>query len=224
MEPKKSKKADLEGKKSIFFQVGVLVALLIVFLAFEYVGAKERSVETYDPIEIIPEVDIFIDVTPIKELPPPPATGPIEVVPDGTDVDDAPVFNPEDDPTQENPDYGELAPVAPTPEIIRDDVVDFPDIEPEFQGGEEARMRFLNDNVKYPDYAIKMQIDGRVVVSFVVEPDGSISNVKILRSVADCLDNEALRVAKLMPKWRPGMQKGKAVRARYMMPITFTLE
>ena len=66
-------------------------------------------------------------------------------------------------------------------------------------------------------------LQGRVMVGFVVEPDGSISNVKILRSVAPILDDEAVRVARLMPKWKPGKQRGKAVRVQYQMPITFTL-
>ena len=94
---------------------------------------------------------------------------------------------------------------------------------PEFIGGEEARMIFLRDNLIYPKEEKEKGIYGKVVVGFVVEKDGSLTNLKILRSVSPALDEEVLRVVKLMPKWKPAEQKGKTVRAQYTMPITFSL-
>ena len=94
---------------------------------------------------------------------------------------------------------------------------------PEYTGGEEARLKFLKDNIVYPKVARETGMEGRVTIAFVVEPNGSLSNFEVLRGAAPALDEEALRVAKLMPKWKPGKQRGKEVRVRYTMPITFTL-
>ncbi|MDD5569988.1 MAG: energy transducer TonB [Bacteroidales bacterium] len=112
--------------------------------------------------------------------------------------------------------------------VIPDDVTPPPDPVPsempEFKGGEEARFKFILDNIKYPKDAKEMGIEGKVFISFIVEKDGSLSNFKILRGIGGGCDEEALRVAKLMPKWIPGKQKGYAVRVILNMPIQFTLE
>jgi TonB family protein len=96
------------------------------------------------------------------------------------------------------------------------------DVLPEFMGGEEARIKFLRENVKYPASALEKGIQGTVYLSFVVEKDGSISNVKVVRGVSKVLDKEAKRVISMMPKWKPGMQEGKPVRVLFNMPIKFT--
>ena len=95
---------------------------------------------------------------------------------------------------------------------------------PAFPGGEIALMRFLSDNMKYPKVARESGIQGRVVVQFVVGSDGSICNAKVIRSIDPYLDKEALRVVSVMPRWKPGMQKGKPVRVQYTMPLMFRLE
>lgn len=95
---------------------------------------------------------------------------------------------------------------------------------PAFPGGDKARVKFLVGNVKYPEKARKNGISGTVFVSFIVEKDGSISNVELLRGVNELLDNEALRVVKLMPSWEPGIQRGKPVRVQFHMPISFNLD
>lgn len=95
---------------------------------------------------------------------------------------------------------------------------------PEFAGGEKARMKFLVSNIVYPKQARDSKIEGKVIVSFIVEKDGSITNVEVLRSAHPLLDAEAIRVTKLMPKWKPGKQKGKPVRCKFSMPIAFKLE
>lgn len=104
------------------------------------------------------------------------------------------------------------------------DIFDIIEENPEFPGGEEARQKFLSENIIYPQVAIESNIEGEVVVEFIIEPDGSITNVKINRSVDPSLDAEALRVAKMMPKWKPGKQEGEAVRCQYTMPIIFMLK
>ena len=95
---------------------------------------------------------------------------------------------------------------------------------PAFPGGEIALMRFLSDNMKYPKVARESGIQGRVVVQFVVGSDGSIGNAKVIRSINPYLDKEALRVVSVMPRWKPGMQKGKPVSVQYTMPLMFRLE
>ena len=94
---------------------------------------------------------------------------------------------------------------------------------PHFPGGAASLMRYLSDNIKYPILAQKKGISGRVVVSFVVEPDGSLSEVRVVRSVDPKLDKEALRVVRDMPHWIAGRQDGKPVRARYNVPVSFRL-
>ena len=85
-------------------------------------------------------------------------------------------------------------------------------------------MKFLTDNIQYPRIARDAGVEGRVIVGFVVEPDGRITNVKIIRGKVQSLDEEALRVTKMMPRWKPGKQRGKPVRVQFTMPITFLLQ
>ena len=95
---------------------------------------------------------------------------------------------------------------------------------PEFPGGTAELMKFLSTNMKYPDEATKAGQEGRVIVSFVVEPDGRVTNARVVKSVAPLLDAEALRVIGLMPRWEPGRQNGEAVRVKYTIPVTFRLQ
>jgi len=94
---------------------------------------------------------------------------------------------------------------------------------PEFPGGEAAMRKFIVDNIQYPKEAKKEGIQGRVYVGFIVEPDGSLSNIRVLRDINPLLSQEAVRMISTMPKWIPGKQGGKAVRVNYNLPITFTL-
>lgn len=95
---------------------------------------------------------------------------------------------------------------------------------PEYPGGIKALLDYLCQNVKYPADAEKQKIEGRVIANFVVETDGSISNVEVFRPVFPSLDAEAVRVLSAMPKWKPGMQSGKVVRVKYTVPISFNLK
>ena len=103
-------------------------------------------------------------------------------------------------------------------------VYDTVDQMPEFAGGMSALIDYLSTNIKYPQDAIKQNLSGRVMVMFVVETDGSISNVKVAKNVFPSLDAEAVRVVKAMPKWIPGRHKGKIVRVNYIVPIVFSIK
>ena len=103
-------------------------------------------------------------------------------------------------------------------------VYDEVEVMPEFPGGMPAMIEFLNTNIKYPKDAIKQEVGGRVMVMFVVETDGSLSNVRVARKVFPSLDNEAVRVVKLMPKWKPGKEKGRPVRVNFTLPVVFSVK
>ncbi|MBK7129370.1 MAG: energy transducer TonB [Crocinitomicaceae bacterium] len=102
-------------------------------------------------------------------------------------------------------------------------IYDMPEIMPEFIGGADALDDFIKKNIKYPAEAKEQGIQGKVYVQFVVEKDGTVTNVTVRRGAHTLLDNEAVRVVKLMPAWKPGTMRGKKVRVRYTLPITFSL-
>ena len=114
-------------------------------------------------------------------------------------------------------------PPAPKPEVSNK-VFDVVEEMPSFPGGQGALMSFLSSNIKYPVVAQENGVQGRVIVGFVVERDGSITDVKVMRSVDPSLDREAQRVVRAMPKWKPGKQNGSAVRVKYTVPVVFRLQ
>ena len=102
-------------------------------------------------------------------------------------------------------------------------VYDVVEVMPQFPGGQIAMLKYIMENIKYPKQIMEEGIQGRVTVSFIVEKDGRVSNVRLLRSVQSALDKEAIRVVKSMPKWTPGKQNGKPVRVRFNLPVMFKL-
>ena len=104
------------------------------------------------------------------------------------------------------------------------DVFDVVEDMPQYPGGMQAMLSFLQENITYPKDAQEKKISGRVLVTFVVEKDGSISNVETVKSVFPSLDEEAVRIVKAMPNWKPGKQNGKVVRVKYTLPISFSLK
>ena len=102
-------------------------------------------------------------------------------------------------------------------------VFDTVDQMPEYPGGMQAMIEFLQANMKYPEDAAKQKVEGRVMVQFVVETDGSISDVHVAKQVFPSLDAEAIRVVKAMPNWTPGKEKGRVVRVKYLLPIVFRI-
>lgn len=117
-----------------------------------------------------------------------------------------------------------LLPLMATGEVDEGEA-SFIDVEvmPEYPGGQKALFAYLSENIRYPQIAKENKIEGRVIVGFVVEKDGSISNVEVVRSVDPSLDKEALRVIKSMPRWKPGKIRGKPVRVKYRVPVNFKL-
>lgn len=108
-------------------------------------------------------------------------------------------------------------------ETLSDDIYVLVEQMPEFPGGEQELWNFLSSNMRYPVIAVENNIEGEVVVQFIVEKDGSITDVQVVKSVDPSLDKEAVRMVRIMPKWNAGMQQGKPVRVKYIVPVKFTL-
>lgn len=225
MERKKSKKADLENKRFIFKEIGLIIALSLVLLAFEWKSYDKTNFEQLErQIENIPEEIIPITEQKIQ-TPPPPINQfvQINIVDDDIQVDDDIDINVEAD---EKTVIEEYIP-TPTPiieeEEQQEEIFMIVESMPEFPGGESKLYEYLADNIKYPELAKDAGISGRVFVSFVVEKDGSVTDIRILRGIGGGCDEEAIRLVKNMPKWTPGKQRGKAVRVTFNLSIKFTL-
>ncbi|MDY0015078.1 MAG: energy transducer TonB [Bacteroidales bacterium] len=226
MKAKKTKKADLEWKKPVFFQLGVFIALGLMLIMFEITGSKEKEIHTFNFQGELIEDDIILPtkIFEKKVLPPQPASTRIELLKDeeNTKEIDNSIFD------TEIKEGESIEPYVPVEALPEPEVEDIPfrvvEVNPEFPGGDEALMKYLKDNIIYPKSAIEAGMQGKVMVEFVVERDGSITNVSIYRGKGQILNNEALRVVKSMPKWNPGKQRGKNVRAIFKLPIVFQLQ
>lgn len=227
MEQKKSSKADLENKKIIFRQIGLVITLAILLLAFEW-KTYEKTITDLGvrQVEDVPEEIIPITEQKVKPPPPPPPKQivKINVVDDQIEVEDDIDINVEADENTEVQEY--VAPVKVDEEESAEEAQIFMVVEsmPAFPGGEPALYKYLAENIKYPQMAKESGIQGRVFVTFVVERDGSVTDVRVLRGIGGGCDEEAIRVVKNMPKWTPGKQRGKSVRVQYNLPVKFTLQ
>ena len=228
MEIKKSPKADLENKKMMAVLIGLVMALGIMYIAFEW---SQNEITVYEealqgPVEIDEEM---VEVTFREETPPPPPPPqPETVLSDIIDIQDNEAevettdFNSED---EADARVEIQAPIAPPEEEEEEQVIHIRvEKMPEFPGGQDALNRYLVRNIKYPLLAQENGIQGRVVCQFVVNSDGSIVDIAVVRGVEESLDKEAVRVIKSMPKWVPGRHGGKAVRVKFTQNIRFKLQ
>ena len=225
---KKSSKADLESKRGIFVEIGLVISLALVLVAFEWKTYEKKTVEVFQRQAIdIPEemVEITKQETPPTPPPPPQQVTVLNIVEDNADIETDFTIDAEATQSTVIQEYVPVQNISKDDEQIEEQEI-FTIVEsmPEFPGGEEARMKFLLQNIKYPQIARESGIQGVVYVTFVVEPDGSITNVKVIRGIGGGCDEEAVRVVKMMPKWIPGNQRGKPVRVQFNMPIKFTLQ
>lgn len=228
MEVKKSKKAEIESNRITWLLIGFISVLACMFVAFEW-NQRDMKISSIQG----PEDPIFVEeLIPItfneeKPLPPPPPTVTpaeiLQIVDNEADVVETSVQG-----TEENHEAVAIKEVAkPMEEEVGDMDADFFIIVeemPSFPGGQKALMEFMGKNIKYPTVSQETGVQGKVIVQFVVDKDGSIINPIVVRSIDPYLDKEALRVIKSMPKWKPGMQRGKAVRVKYTVPVTFKLQ
>ena len=228
MEVKKSPKADLEGKKSTWMLIGYVLILAAVFVAFEWTERDKQVTTDTGVVEPIFEEEMIpITEEPEQKQAPPPSEAPkveevLQIAENDADVEETTIKSSEDDNTAVEIKY--IEPVVEEEEPAEEEIFMVVEQMPEFPGGMAELMKFLGKNIKYPTIAQENGIQGRVIVQFVVNQDGSIVDPVVMRSVDPYLDKEALRVISTMPKWKPGMQRGKAVRVKYTVPVTFRLQ
>ena len=229
MEIKKTPKADLENKKSTWLLVGYVIVLAFMFIAFEWTK-RNIKIETSQAITDLVFEEEIIPITEQPEQaapPPPPAAPPIAetltIVEDDADVEETTIATSEETNQAVEIKYVPVAVEEEEPE--EQTIFEVVEQMPEFpNGGMAGLMQYLSKNIKYPTIAQENGTQGRVTVQFVVNRDGSIVDAKVLRGVDPYLDKEAIRVISSMPKWKPGMQRGKAVRVKYTVPVMFRLQ
>ena len=224
MEEKKSPRADLESKKLTFTLIGLIISLALAWGVFEIKSYDKREfADVGRTVEVLEEE--MVEITKQEQKPQPvevpKQTTQLEIVQDDVEVEDIEI-NAEMD---QNEVVEEYVPVeVEEEEVVEAEVFTIVEEMPSYPGGDMKMYEYLGKNIKYPQIARESGIQGRVFVNFVVEPDGSVSNVKVLRGIGGGCDEEAIRVVKSMPKWKPGKQRGKAVRVSYTLPVVFKLQ
>ena len=227
MEVKKSPKADLENKKSVFMQIGLVVTLAVVLIAFEWT-TTDVNASQFEMVEDLEAEEEIMPITRQEEVKPPPPPPPpkvadvLNIVEDDVELDEELDIEDTEMDDETEIDFSDLA----MDEEESEDAPVFFIVEdmPEFPGGEAALRKYIAQSVKYPVIAQENGIQGRVYVSFVVNTKGKVTDVKIARGVDPNLDKEAIRVVNAMPAWKPGKQRGKAVKVSYTVPINFVLQ
>ena len=194
MEIKKSPKADLEKGKTLSILMGFVVGLAVLFVGFEW--------STRAPV--------------VTEV--------LNVVEDDVELEQQDILSSEDDQTSAQEAVYTPPAVVEEEEESAQQIFTVVEEMPKFPGGDAELLKFIAKSIKYPVIAQENGIQGRVICAFVVNRDGSVVDAEVLRGVDPSLDKEALRVIGTMPKWTPGKQRGKPVRVKYTVPITFRLQ
>ena len=229
MEIKKTERASMDNKRFLFTEIGMIIALLIVWGAFSYTS-REKKVATLEADQTVVEVEDMVPIT--EETPPPPEAAPkipilsdqIDIVDDNIKVDDSMFQNIED--SNEGFEIMDYIESAPEEETIEEEAIPFQLVEekPSFNGGDANEFsKWVNSRLVYPEIAKENGVQGRVTLQFTVNADGTVSNVKVLRGVDSSLDKEAVRVVSSSPKWKPGKQRDRAVKVTYTFPVIFEL-
>ncbi|MFY0651423.1 MAG: energy transducer TonB [Cyclobacteriaceae bacterium] len=223
MEPKKHPKADLDKKTGMFFNIGLAVSLAIVLTAFEW-----RSYDDGDLVDLGQLDDDFEDIMeiPPTEQPPPPPPKiqlpQIIEIPDEEEIEEEIEVDLDVEITEETVIEDIVFEEAPEEEVA-DEIFDIVEDQPAPPGGMGAFYKFVGKSMKYPNQARRMGIEGRVFVQFVVDKDGTLTDIKAVKGIGAGCDEEAVRVLKSAPKWKPGKQRGRPVKVRMILPITFKL-
>lgn len=225
MDLKKNPEVDLERKRTLFLEIGLFITLALIFVAFEIKIIPEEKGNEFEVVSTKIEEEI-IPITKQEEIklpppPPPPVTDIIQVVENNQEIKN----EVEIQSTEANINTQIEAPVEVKQEEEVDEVINFYVIEekPEFPGGEAAMMQWIAKNIKYPEIAKENNIQGKVFVQFIIDKDGYVKNVEVVRGVDPVLDKEAVRVVSSMPQWKPGKQRGKPVKVQFQLPINFRL-
>jgi len=230
MEIKKSPKASLENKRLLFTEIGLVVALLIVYIGFNWSSRDAQVAVLEDTTQVLVEEEMIAIQ---NELPPPPPEAPnipvlsdqIDIVDDDIKLEDDLFINTEDD-ANLGVDIMDYKEAAVEEEEVEEEAIPFQLVEkkPSFQGGDANDFsKWVNSRLVYPEIAKENGVQGRVTLQFTVEADGRVTNVRVLRGVDESLDKEAVRVVSSSPKWTPGRQRDRAVKVTYTFPVIFQL-
>lgn len=227
MEQKKSDKANLEKRTSIFLEIGLIVSISLVLIAFEWTssGIKTNEYDTGAGEQVEEElVPITRQEKPKPKPPEPPkVTEMLQIVDNNVTLDDE--LQLDDLEADINTEVQEINYDVQEEEEDEGEIFFIVEDMPSFQGGDVNKFRtWVAEHLQYPEIAAENGISGRVFVRFVVEPDGRVDKVEVIRGVDPALDAEAVRVVKSSPKWSPGKQRGKPVRVAYTFPIVFVLQ
>ena len=230
MEIKKSPKASLENKRLLFTEAGLVIALAVVYGAFNWSSKDARVNVLEDTTQVLVEEEMIAIQ---NELPPPPPEAPsipvlsdqIDIVDDDIKLDDDMFINLEDDANLavDIQDYREA---VVEEEEVEEEAIPFQLVEqkPSFNGGDANEFsKWVNSKLVYPEIAKENGVQGRVTLMFTVEADGRVTNVRVVRGVDESLDKEAVRVVSSSPKWKPGRQRDRAVKVTYTFPVIFQL-
>jgi len=228
MELKKSKKADLQGKRNLFLEIGFVLALGLVLLAFEWTSrpAEVEGFQQETGSDLVQETVPVTRQQERKEPPPPPppkSTEVINIVENDVVIEDELVL--EESEADQDTRVSIDAFASEEEEEEEEQVFVVVEDMPSFQGkGLNAFAAYVQQNLKYPLVAQENGIEGTVYLRFIVDKDGSVIHVQVLRGVDPTLDKTAIEAVQRAPKWKPGKQRGKPVKVSCTMPISFTLE
>ncbi len=223
MESKKYPKADLFRKSSFYMSIGLMLSLLLTVVAFEWPSRDDNDLVDLGTLDA--DFEELQDI-PITEQPPPPPpqVTPPEIieVPDEEEIEEEIEVNLDVEVTEETVIEDVVFEEAPEEEAA-DEIFQFVEDQPAPVGGMKAFYEYVGKQMKYPAQARRMNIEGKVYVTFVVDKDGSLSDVRVLKGIGGGCDEEAVRVIQQAPKWKPGKQRGRPVRVRMQLPIIFKL-
>ena len=221
MQPKKTPEADIERKRAALMIIGLLFATALILVAFEW-RTYDTEVASLGEVEIDLIEEEIIPISQQQPPPPPPPPAPttvLEIVEDEVEIEEELVI--------EDMEIDESTEIEYIPEVVEEveeeQIFTIVEEMPSFPGGEAAMIKYLAQNTRYPPMAKEAGIEGTVYVTFVVNENGEVSDVRVLRSIGGGTDEEAIRVVQNMPRWTPGKQRGKPVRVQYNLPIRFTL-
>ncbi len=222
MENKKNPQVDLRKKSGLFINIGFVVSLIFVLFAFEYKSYEDGNPIPLDYGNTVFEDEIHIPPTILNPPPPPPPKEVVFITVKNEEpiIDDFPIIDIDITDTTSFLKFSKIE--EPPIEIVKDSFIIVEHM-PSYPGGLNALYKYIGKKIKYPSQARRMGVEGKVFISFTINKEGRLTNIKLLRGIGSGCDEEAIRVLKKLPKWNPGKQRGKPVKVSMTLPITFKL-
>jgi protein TonB len=223
MELKKNPEKDLDKKSGMFMNIGLVVSLVLVITAFEWKFYDEGSLVDLGTLD--DDFEDIMEIPPTEQPPPPPPKiqlPKIIEIPDEEEIEEEIEVDLDVEITEETVIEDIVFDDAPEEEVA-DEIFDIVEDQPTPPGGMSAFYKYVGKSIKYPNQARRMGIEGRVFVQFVVDKKGNLTDVKAIKGIGAGCDLEAVRIIKGATKWKPGKQRGRPVKVRMILPITFKL-